>query len=107
MLILPMFFFVLKMSSAALEKKVQVNEPSTAYMYSNTPEKKVHMNEPSAAYIQMHSKKVYVNDKNTMNPDWTADLGPYCLPYTLMKVFRINPEFRILRLTFHRTSASK
>ena len=24
-----------------------------------------------------------------------------------MKVFRINPEFRILRLTFHRKSASK
>ena len=39
------------------------------------------MNEPSAAYIQIHSKKVHENDKNTMNPDWTADLGPYCLPY--------------------------
>ena len=24
-----------------------------------------------------------------------------------VKVFRINPEFRILRLTFHRKSASK
>ena len=27
--------------------------------------------------------------------------------YAWMKVFRINPEFRILRLTFHRKSASK
>ena len=26
---------------------------------------------------------------------------------TWVKVFRINPEFRILRLTFHRKSASK
>ena len=28
-------------------------------------------------------------------------------PFTWVKVFRINPEFRILRLTFHRKSASK
>ena len=27
--------------------------------------------------------------------------------FALVKVFRINPEFRILRLTFHRKSASK
>ena len=27
--------------------------------------------------------------------------------HTWVKVFRINPEFRILRLTFHRKSASK
>ena len=31
----------------------------------------------------------------------------YHARYSWMKVFRINPEFRILRLTFHRKSASK
>ena len=31
-------------------------------------------------------------------------IRPYC---TWVDVFRINPEFRILRLTFHRKSASK
>ena len=31
--------------------------------------------------------------------------GPYGLSW--VKVFRIIPEFRILRLTFHRKSASK
>ena len=30
----------------------------------------------------------------------------HCLS-ALVKVFRINPEFRILRLNFHRMSASK
>ena len=31
----------------------------------------------------------------------------YCITFIWVKVFRINPEFRILRLTFHRKSASK
>ena len=31
----------------------------------------------------------------------------WCPNYAWVKVFRINPEFRILRLTFHRKSASK
>ena len=30
-----------------------------------------------------------------------------CNLVTWVKVFRINPKFRILRLTFHRKSASK
>ena len=30
-----------------------------------------------------------------------------CSVCTLVKVFRINPEIRILRLTFHRKSASE
>ena len=30
-----------------------------------------------------------------------------CYTSTWVKFFRINPEFRILRLTFHRKSASK
>ena len=29
------------------------------------------------------------------------------ISFAWVKVFRINPEFRILRLTFHRKSASK
>ena len=31
----------------------------------------------------------------------------YKQKYARVKVFRINPEFRIFRLTFHRKSASK
>ena len=34
---------------------------------------------------------------------WTPIEVLICLPYIWLKVFRINPEFRILRLTFIRT----
>ena len=43
-----------------------------------------------------------------MNPDQTALLMKVVWSaFSWVKVFRINPEFRILRLTFHRKSASK
>ena len=37
----------------------------------------------------------------------SEDLENGLLNYMGMKVFRINPEFRIMRLTFHGKSASK
>ena len=55
----------------------------------------------------------------TIAVDWNikqqinfSDLGLHCLPMShekdaCVKVFRIIPEFRILRLTFPRKSASK
>ena len=38
-------------------------------------------------------------------PNYRKEVMDFLCP--LVKVFRINPEFRILRLTFHRKSASK
>ena len=42
-----------------------------------------------------------IYDKNSLKIFSRASSGSW------VKVFRINPEFRILRLTFHRKSASK
>ena len=36
-----------------------------------------------------------------------GEISNSCIVYTWVKVFRIIPEFRILRLTFQRKSASK
>ena len=38
---------------------------------------------------------------------FSSNVLPCILDNTWVKVFRINPEFRILRLTFQRKSASK
>ena len=47
-----------------------------------------------------------LDDLITHDTDYSANLE-VCVAYTWVKVLRINPEFRILRLTFHRKSASK
>ena len=39
--------------------------------------------------------------------NWLIDAFASIMELTWVKVFRINPKFRILRLTFHRKSASK
>ena len=49
--------------------------------------------------------------RNTVSSPQFQQVGFLCvmviIPLTWVKVFRIIPEFRILRLTFHRKSASK
>ena len=52
--------------------------------------------------VSFHSPSI------SSTPTW-ASLAAYTFPHVLstwMKVLRINPEFRILRLTFHRKIAS-
>ena len=45
--------------------------------------------------------------KNMLGQNFKIDEVEWIFLYTWVKVFRIIPEFRILRLTFHRKSASK
>ena len=62
-------------------------------------------------YIKRKEELVW-NKPKLLNTNKGADRGQPLLPHKLLliisvKVFRINPEFRILRLTFHGKSASK
>ena len=56
----------------------------------------------NAFFQELHSHP-YIPNQNT---DMTIAIVQKQVR-TWVKVFRINPEFRILRLTFHRKSASK
>ena len=56
-----------------------------------------------SSYLDLHcfQKRVQSFEKQLCKQRLIGFLG------TWVKVFRIDPEFRILRLTFHRKSASK
>ena len=59
-----------------------------------------------AAFISDMEERL--NDKLLDEMDEEMDLGTcFTLLDSLVKVFRIIPEFRILRLTFHTKSATK
>ena len=54
--------------------------------------------------LELPNKRLFFIFTNNADPD-EMQLIDYTFTYE--KVFRINPEFRIWRLTFHRMSASK
>ena len=52
--------------------------------------------------VTEYAALMFINSDSQVSHPWPK--GPY---YAWVKVFRINPELRILRLIFYRKSASK
>ena len=77
-------------------------ECQTIWIYSVVPSVLICVQAVCKGYQQMI--KVTANNERVNYVLLSADVSACIIS---MKVFRIIPEFRILRLTFHRKSASK
>ena len=64
-------------------------------------------NQQHGVWVQQRLRSVWASTKSDQSLRWSREEALRSKLHSWVKVFRIIPEFMILRLTFHRKSASK